>query len=84
MNTRILSISTRMQHPLGMLIVIMLWFVVNGFHLGLFLRQVATSLTINLTFGICVLNNGEVSWSMHYYKTCPQSIEHSIEVPFKL
>jgi hypothetical protein len=37
-----------MSHPLGKLIVIMFQFVVGGFHMGLVLRQVSTSLTIGL------------------------------------
>jgi hypothetical protein len=64
MRIRLFAISTRMPHPLGMLMVIILLFVVSGFHLGLFLRQVSMSLTIGLAFGIFVLDNGEVSWSM--------------------
>jgi hypothetical protein len=64
MSTSLFATSTRMPNPLGMLIVIMLSFVLSGFHLGLFLRQMSMSLAIGLTFGIFVSNNGEVSWSM--------------------
>jgi hypothetical protein len=64
MNTRFFATSLRIPHPLGMLIVTMLLFIVGGFHLGLLLRHVSMSLTINLTFGIFVSNKGEVSWSM--------------------
>jgi len=49
---------------LQMLIVIMLSFVPNGYHLGLLLRHVSTSLAIGLVFSIFKSNNGEVSWSM--------------------
>jgi hypothetical protein len=61
MSTRLFTTSIRMPNPLGMLTIIMFSFVPSGFHLGLLLKQVSTSLTI---FGIFMSNNGEVSWSM--------------------
>jgi hypothetical protein len=64
MNTRFFANNTRMPNCLRMLIVIMLSFVLSGYHLGLLLRHVSTSFTIGLAFGIFQLNNGEVSWSM--------------------
>ncbi len=64
MNTRLFATNTRMPNPLGMLAFIMFSFIPGGFHLGLLLRQVSMSLAIGLAFGIFVLYNGEVSWSM--------------------
>jgi hypothetical protein len=64
MNIRLFATSTKMPHPLGMLTIIMLYFIVGGFHLGLLLRQVSTSLAIGLIFGIFVLDNAKVSRSM--------------------
>jgi hypothetical protein len=46
------------------LTMVMLSFVPNGYHVGLLLKQVSTSLAIGLAFNIFMLNNGEVSWSM--------------------
>jgi hypothetical protein len=64
MSTRLFAIRIKMPNHSTMLIVIMLSFVPSGYHLRLFLKQVSMSLTISLTFGIFVLDNGEVSWSM--------------------
>jgi hypothetical protein len=64
MSTRLFVTSIRMPNPLGMLTIIILSFILGGFHLGLLLRQVSMSLAIGLIFGIFMSDNGEVSWSM--------------------
>jgi hypothetical protein len=49
---------------LWMLIIITLSFVPSGFLLWLLIRQVSTSLAIDLAFGIFESDNREVSWSI--------------------
>jgi hypothetical protein len=63
-NTMLYATDTRMQNPLWRLTIFMLQFVIGGCHLELLWKHVSMSLQIGLTFGIFVLGNGEVSWSM--------------------
>ncbi len=50
MKIRLFATNTRMPNPLGMLTIIMFSFILSGFHLGLFLRQVSMNLTIGLAY----------------------------------
>jgi hypothetical protein len=83
MSTRFFAISARMPHPLGKLIIIMFYFIVGGFHLGLFLRQVSTSLVIGLTFGIFMLHNGRFHGPCEYF-FCEFPMTSLFFCPFKI
>jgi len=83
MSTRFFATSARMPHPLGKLIIIMFYFIVGGFHLGLFLRQVSMRLAIGLTFGIFMLNNGRFHGPCEYF-FCELPMTSLFFCPFKI
>ncbi len=65
MNARLFSTNIKMPNFLQILIIIiMLHSFMVAISWGLLLKQVSTSLIIDLAFGIFESNNGEVSWSM--------------------
>jgi hypothetical protein len=74
MNIMLFATSTRMPHPLGMLIIIMFLFFVGGFHLRLLLciqnckMSIFTELpfVVNLFFHCNILDFFDVSFPLIY------------------